>query len=123
MILFQLFSKAPDAYTLNLLVSFFGLNGINDSSSFSYKNLIERGTRQKIIDNLSYLNRFYMPCKARVFLNIETLSLRRCITILNHFLRSHGLSLERIHRRKTTYCISSLRGRSPLEPPSSRDFG
>jgi hypothetical protein len=109
MILFQLFSKVPDAHTLNLLVSFFGLYGINDSSSFSYENLIERGTRQKIIDNLSYLNRFYMPCKARVFLNIETLSLRRCITILNHFLKSHGLSLERIHKRKrkTTYCISS----------------
>ncbi len=76
MILFQLFSKAPDAFTLNLILSCFGLNGMYDSKTFSFQKLVEIGTRQKIIDNRSYLAKFYIPCKTPVYLEIETLLLR-----------------------------------------------
>ncbi len=118
MILFQLFSKAPDAYTLKLILYCFGVNGMYDSKPFSYQNLIEIGTQQKIINIISHLHEFYLPCKGKVYLNIEKLSLRRCITILNHFLRSQGFTLRQKHKPVTTYAISFYSS-GPNKYPSS----
>lgn len=88
----QLFSCIPELNVVNKLLSYFGLeDGINDKNSFNKLNMKELETVKKIEGFKGELRKYYIPCKARVYLDV--IDEKKCITILRQFIKSHGYTL------------------------------
>ena len=87
----QLFRISPDFKVLEKLLRQFGIKGINDNHSFTKLNLIDLGTVNEINMMKNELNKYYLPCKSKIYLiNIDE---RKCITILRQFLKIHNHTL------------------------------
>jgi len=88
----QLFSFVPELNVVDKLLSFFGLEeGINDKNSFNKLNMKELETVKKIDEYKGELRKYYIPCKARVYLDV--IDEKKCITILRQFIKTHGYTL------------------------------
>ena len=88
----QLFSFVPELNIVDKLLSYFGLEeGINDKNSFNKLNMKELETVKKIEGFKGELRKYYIPCKARVYLDV--IDEKKCITILRQFIKSHGYTL------------------------------
>lgn len=88
----QLFSCVPELNVVDKLLSFFGLEeGINDKNSFNKLNMKELETVRKIDEYKGELRKYYIPCKARVYLDV--IDEKKCITILRQFIKTHGYTL------------------------------
>lgn len=88
----QLFSCVPELNVVDKLLSYFGLeDGINDKNSFNKLNMKELDTVKKIDEYKGELRKYYIPCKARVYLDV--IDERKCITILRQFIKTHGYTL------------------------------
>lgn len=90
---FQLFRDHPTESFIIRLLACYGLTGLDDSRQFTKSHLKAFGTIQKIEELLQELYVYYVPCKAKIYL--ENISLKRSITILWQFLRFTNYSLER----------------------------
>lgn len=88
----QLFSCVPELNVVDKLLSYFGLEeGINDKNSFNKLNMKELETVKKIDEFKGELRKYYIPCKARVYLDF--IDEKKCITILRQFIKTHGYTL------------------------------
>lgn len=88
----QLFSCVPELNVVDKLLSYFGLEeGINDKNSFNKLNMKELETVRKIDEFKGELRKYYIPCKARVYLDV--IDEKKCITILRQFIKTHGYTL------------------------------
>ena len=88
----QLFSCVPELTVVDKLLSYFGLEeGINDKNSFNKLNMKELETVKKIDEYKGELRKYYIPCKARVYLDV--IDEKKCITILRQFIKTHGYTL------------------------------
>tara|TARA_B000000557_G_scaffold262348_1_gene262983 strand:+ start:795 stop:1193 length:399 start_codon:yes stop_codon:yes gene_type:complete len=88
----QLFSCVPELNVVDKLLSYFGLeDGINDKNSFNKLNMKELDTVKKIDEYKGELRKYYIPCKARVYLDV--IDEKKCITILRQFIKTHGYTL------------------------------
>lgn len=88
----QLFSFVPELNVVDKLLSYFGLEeGINDKNSFNKLNMKELETVKKIDEYKGELRKYYIPCKARVYLDV--IDEKKCITILRQFIKTHGYTL------------------------------
>ena len=88
----QLFSCVPELNIVDKLLSYFGLEeGINDKNSFNKLNMKELETVRKIDEYKGELRKYYIPCKARVYLDV--IDEKKCITILRQFIKTHGYTL------------------------------
>ena len=88
----QLFSFVPELNVVDKLLSYFGLeDGINDKNSFNKLNMKELETVKKIDEYKGELRKYYIPCKARVYLDV--IDEKKCITILRQFIKTHGYTL------------------------------
>ena len=88
----QLFSCVPELNVVDKLLSYFGLeDGINDKNSFNKLNMKELETVRKIDEYKGELRKYYIPCKARVYLDV--IDEKKCITILRQFIKTHGYTL------------------------------
>ena len=88
----QLFSCVPELNVVDKLLSYFGLeDGINDKNSFNKLNMKELETVKKIDEYKGELRKYYIPCKARVYLDV--IDEKKCITILRQFIKTHGYTL------------------------------
>ena len=88
----QLFSFVPELNVVDKLLSFFGLEeGINDKNSFNKLNMKELETVKKIDEYKGELRKYYIPCKARVYLDV--IDEKKCITLLRQFIKTHGYTL------------------------------
>ena len=86
-----LFRISPDIKIINQLLNIFGISNINDNHSFTRKNLIDLKTVDKINNIKDELERYYIPCKSKKYLN--NLDEKKCITILRQFLKSYNHTL------------------------------
>ena len=87
----QLFRICPDLKVTGKLLNIFGINSLNDNHSFTKLNLEQLGTVNRINEMSEELLRYYIPCKAKIYLlNIDE---KRCITILRQFLKVHNYTL------------------------------
>ena len=87
----QLFRICPDLKVTGKLLNIFGINSLNDNHSFTKLNLEQLGTVNRINEMNEELLRYYIPCKAKIYLlNIDE---KRCITILRQFLKVHNYTL------------------------------
>ena len=88
----QLFSCIPELNVVDKLLSYFGLeDGIKDKNSFNKLNMKELETVKKIEGFKGELRKYYIPCKARVYLDV--IDEKKCITILRQFIKTHGYTL------------------------------
>ena len=87
----QLFKVSPDLKITEKILKNFGINDINDNHSFTKENLGDLKTVDKMNEMLDELNKYYLPCKSKIYL-VE-LNEKRCITILRQFLKNHNHTL------------------------------
>ena len=87
----QLFKIIPDKKITLKLLSFFGINNLEDNHSFSKDFLIEFNTIDKINNIIKELENYYLPCKYKIYL--RNLNEKKCITILRQFLKIHDYTL------------------------------
>ena len=90
----QVFQKLLPPELIKEIVGFFGIYALEKGKSFQNIDLEKLGTLQKIKAKLPKLREYYYPCKAKLFLNEENLTLRRAITILRQIISIKGLTLE-----------------------------
>jgi hypothetical protein len=104
----QLFKEKVPEDLLQDILSAFGLRDIHDDSCFSKAHLEGIDTLEKMKRLRDSLIRYYLPCKAKVYLNAMTLS--KCITILRQILKLYQvkmISKQKYinYRKKTIYMI------------------
>jgi len=87
----QLFRTIPELSIVEELLSYYGLSTLTDTKSFNMEILRELNTIEKITEYCEELSKYYIPCKAKVYLvNIDE---KRCITILKQIIKTHGYTL------------------------------
>jgi hypothetical protein len=83
----QLFKINPDNAIIMSLVQAFGLSDLEDSRYFTKDNMIETGTVEQMISMKDILKEYYLPCKAKIYL--DDINGKRCITILRQFIKPY----------------------------------
>ena len=87
----QLFRKYPDDLLIEKILSAFGFRGLNDRRCFSRTDLVKLSTVDKIKDIKKDLEKCYLPCKARTYLN--DLNEKNVITILRQCLKTKNKTI------------------------------
>jgi len=81
----QLFKIQPDYDILEKLLDAFCLTSLNDTRFFTKENVANNNTSQKITDLIPELKKYYLPCKAKIYL--VNLNEKKCITLLRQFIK------------------------------------
>lgn len=101
----QLFVQPIDLELVEHLLACYGLRGLSDKRQFCKADLVKSGAVAKLEPVIKELRAYYLPCKAKVYL--DGLDERKSITVLRQVLRLHGygiLSKERnINNKKVMY--------------------
>lgn len=84
----QLFRKIPPKELVELIVKAFGLKSLDDETKFSKKKLKLINTVDTVNSLKSQLEKYYLPCKARTYLN--GLTEKNVITVLRQCIRIYG---------------------------------
>ena len=87
----QLFRVLPDIEIINSLLQIFGLNSLYDTKFFTKESLKDNDTVNKLYEMKDELEKYYLPCKAKNYIN--EINDKRCITILRQFIKVHGYTL------------------------------
>ena len=87
----QLFRVLPDIEIINSLLQIFGLNSLYDTKFFTKESLKDNDTVNKLYEMKDELEKYYLPCKAKNYIN--DINDKRCITILRQFIKVHGYTL------------------------------
>jgi len=87
----QLFRILPDIEIINSLLNAFGLTSLNDTKFFTKESLEENDTIEKINGMKDLLESYYLPCKAKNYMN--NITEKRSITILRQFIKVHEYTL------------------------------
>ena len=81
----QLFKKYPSNELYESIINSFGIYDIDSKYTFSRNDLKHLNTVDKINDLKPYLEKCYIPCKARTYLN--NLTEKNVITVLRQILK------------------------------------
>ena len=81
----QLFKSIPPDSVIDKVIKTFGLTSIHDLYEFSKEDILENKTVEKLYELKSELEKYYLPCKARTYLN--DITPKNSITILRQLLR------------------------------------
>jgi len=87
----QLFKKNPSNDLFNKVLKAFGLSSVDDSRSFSRKDLAYIKTVAHINAIKPELEECYLPCKSRTYLN--SLTEKNVITILRQILKTRNYTI------------------------------
>lgn len=103
----QLFIKRVDINLLVGVLNCFGLTDLNDKRLFCKLDMLQHNTISRFVHMRESLEPFYLPCKAKIYMNPEGMNEKRAITILKQILRLHGyylISKERnVNNRKIIF--------------------
>lgn len=89
----QLFCEIPSEMFLTQLLKCYGIQSMNDTHEFNKGDLVELKTVDKLNDLIPELIMYYLPCKAKIYLN--DITEKRAVTILSQFLKLHDYRLMR----------------------------
>ena len=82
----QLFRRNPDRYIISDLIDIFKIDSLdNEEFNFTKQDILNSDIIEKIIELKEKLLIYYIPCKAKKYL--ENINEKRCITILRQFLK------------------------------------
>lgn len=89
----QLFREKPPESIVIKLLSAFGLKAFDDDTFFCKNDLLNKHNTIDILNNLkSELERFYIPCKAKIYLS--NITCKTALTILRQFIRLYSYQLD-----------------------------
>ena len=101
----QLFCEVPSEKFMTEFLKAYGIQSMSDTHEFSKGDLVELGTVDKLVDMIPELIMYYLPCKARIYLN--EITEKRAITILSQFLKLFKYRLLRgeriVNKRKIIF--------------------
>lgn len=101
----QLFSKPVPEDIVARVVQCFNLMNLHDRRMFSKHDLEAFGTVERMSALVPTLSQFYMPCKARTYL--DGINEKKCITILKQVIRLQGTTLvsreRNVHGKKVIF--------------------
>ena len=92
----QLFCDIPSEEFLIQLLKCYGVQNLNDFHEFNKGDLVELNTVEKLNELIPELILYYLPCKAKIYLN--DITEKRAITILAQFLKLFDYKLLREER-------------------------
>lgn len=92
------FKKTPDRALFEKLLKCFGIQQFGESVSFTKEHLVLIKTLDKFKELVDELRQYYIPCKARIYL--EDLTVQKCITVLRQILRLYSCYLMSIQKMK-----------------------
>jgi hypothetical protein len=88
----QLFTRMIEKDIVNRLLKCIGLHGVTDGRNFTKYDLIRLKSVEKFEDNLlDELSTYYLPCKARIYLNGMTE--KKLITVIKQVLRLYDYAI------------------------------
>ena len=87
----QLFRKTPSNEIIQKVVETFGFRCLKDRRCFSRSDLIKLDTVSKIQELKPELELYYLPCKARTYLN--DLNEKNVVTILRQLIKTQGFTI------------------------------
>ena len=90
---FQFFCEIPEIDFMNELLACYCLNGFDQKIQFCKSNIVEMNTVKKLDEFLPEIVPYYLPCKAKTYMN--ELSEKRLITILFQFIKLYAYELYR----------------------------
>lgn len=88
----QLFIKHVDNDLVLRLLKCYGLSGLDDKKEFCKFDILSNNTIEKVSTMIDDLSKYYLPCKAKVYLT--NLNERRVLTILKQVIRLEGYYLK-----------------------------
>ena len=95
--------KVPDDILYKILEAF-NLKGLDDDTTFSKLDLEKNNTVKRMEPIREQLLQFYLPCKARIYL--ENMDESKCITVLRQILKLFQVKISSKQRyikyKKTT---------------------
>jgi hypothetical protein len=89
----QLFCDIPEKQFMIEILQCYGIKDFDDNHEFNKSDLVELNTVNKIIEIFPELVLYYLPCKARIYL--DNITEKRAITILSQFLKLYEYVLIR----------------------------
>lgn len=92
------FKKTPDKALLERLLLCFGIQFFGENITFTKEHLVKINTLDKVNSMVEELRQYYIPCKARLYL--EDLTVPKCITILRQILKLHMCYIMSIQKMK-----------------------
>lgn len=102
---FQLFCERPSIEFIEEILKCFNIDGLDANKEFCKNDLVEANTVDKLYEMLPELILYYLPCKARIYL--DNINEKRAITILCQFLKLFDYRLYRkeriINKKKIIY--------------------
>lgn len=119
----QLFTKKVDTEIVLRLLNCFSLADLNDKKSFCKYDIIQFNTIEKMNLMRSELEDFYLPCKAKIYL--EGMDEKRAITVLKQILRLHGyflLSREKNFNNKKIIFYQLINEKDKLKSHNMKTF-
>ena len=87
----QLFKINPDITIITNLLEAFSLTALSDTRFFTIENLKDNNTIKNIENIISELEKYYLPCKAKIYL--KNLTEKKCITILRQFIKFFNINV------------------------------
>lgn len=87
----QLFRKQPSDEIIQKIVIAFGFRSLTDRRCFSRADLYKLGTVEVIKELKPELETYYLPCKARTYLN--DLNCKNVVTILRQCIKTKGYTI------------------------------
>ena len=84
----QLFKINPDSNIIEKILDSFGLSDLEDTRYFTYKNMSDSKTVERLEEMKDELSTYYLPRKGKVYLG--ELTNKKCLTILRQFIRSYN---------------------------------
>ena len=87
----QLFRKNPSNEVIQKVIEAFGFRGLQDRRCFSRSDLTKLDTVSKIKELKTELEVYYLPCKARTYLN--DLNEKNVVTILRQLIKTQGFTI------------------------------
>ena len=88
---FQLFKEEISKDDLISFLNAYGIKSLDDSLVFTKQHLISMRTVEKIKALRPLLEKYYFPCKAKIYL--ANITENKCITILRQVIRMFGYVL------------------------------
>ena len=108
----QLFLKKPPQQIASRLLKHLGITSYRDKKEITIETMTKNKTLDKISQEIPILREYYLPCKAKLFL--ENLNLKKCITITRQILKLYEydiLSIERsVNTKKTLFYHLAKKG-------------
>ena len=87
----QLFRILPNRDLMINILYIYGINGFNDKSTFTKNDLLKINTLDNLTKYIDELNKIYIPCKSKIYLN--NITLNKSITILRQLLKTQNYKI------------------------------